>query len=113
MHTRQELVNMNQEQLITLILSMEETMMRGKKIVEYYTRKSSKNGKFSKITTDYVANLMLNGYHLTDIQKKIKQDYNIDISLQALNYRIRKYEKENNVQIYLGAKKGRKKKIKQ
>ena len=113
MHTEQELVNMSKEQLITLILSMQETMMHGKKIVEYYSRKSNKNGKFAEITTDYVANLMLNGYFLTDIQKKIKDDFNIDISLQALNYRIRKYERDNNVQIYSGAKKGRKKKVKQ
>lgn len=108
MYTQYELDNFTKEQLITLVLSMQETTMRGEKIVSYYNRDTS-NSKYASITPDMVAAWHIDGYSLSEIRDKIKREKNIDISIQVLTYKIRKYERENRVNIYRSGKKGRRK----
>lgn len=120
MYTRQQLVNMNIEQLVNIILNMQEVAERGKNITAYYDRKHS-NSKFSDITPEQVAKLHEDGYSLTEIKNKIDKmfksnnildkDGNIkEISIQTLMYKIKKYEKETGKSIYKPGNKGRKKK---
>lgn len=73
-----------------------------------------KYNSYKDITVDKVVKMHLNGYSITEIKDKINKEYREAgderrITIQSIMYRIRVYEKENNVTIYKAGKKGRKK----
>lgn len=114
MYTNYELSEMTREELETLILAMQDTALRGKKIVQYYERKKSVS-KYSSITPEMVAKMHVDGYTLTEIQRHFNAKYkdsvpNFNMSLQVIIYKLKQYEKANNVLIYKPGPKGRKKK---
>lgn len=114
MYTREQLVGMSNEQLVEIVLQMQEVAERGKNITAYYNRKES-NSKFSSITPERVAQMHLDGYSITEIKHKLDKELMassggpLNISIQTIMYKIRKYEKEHNVKIYKPGIKGRKK----
>jgi predicted DNA-binding transcriptional regulator YafY len=90
MYKKEELVEMTNEQLVDIVLSLQEVAERGKNITAYYSRKSS-NSKFSGITPDEVARMHEDGFSLTDIKHKLEREGRVDcISIQTHMYKHKK-----------------------
>ena len=110
MYNKEELVNMTNEQLVNIVLSLQEVAERGKNIAAYYARKTS-NSKFSAITPEEIARMHEEGFSLTEIKHKLEREGRVkSISIQNLMYRLKKYEEETGRHIYKPGNKGRKKK---
>lgn len=110
MYKREELVEMTNEQLVDIVMSMQEVVERGKNIAAYYARKTS-NSKFSAITPEEIARMHEDGFSLTEIKHKLEREGRVkSISIQNLMYRLKKYEEETGRHIYKPGNKGRKKK---
>lgn len=110
MYKKEELIDMTNEQLVDIVMSMQEVAERGKNITAYYARKTS-NSKFSGITPEEVAKLHEDGFSLTEIKNRLEKEGRVkNISIQTLMYKLKKWEEETGRKIYRPGNKGRKKK---
>lgn len=109
-YTREDLANHSKEELITIIMGL-----------QYELANNIGTGtKWGDIKPEYIAELHLSGYSLTEIvnkiNKRLKDEGRVDkkgkplvISLQTVRYKLSKYEQETGQNIYRPATKGRKK----
>lgn len=119
-YTREDLANHSREELIDMIMQLQYDLAKGYNIIEYYNRTES-NSKWSEIKPEYVAELHLAGWSLTEIKDKINKDLRdrnkvdkngkpLEITIQTLKYKLNKYEQATGQKVYRVGTKGRKKK---
>ena len=120
---KQELNNLSKHQLIDLIDKMYSMNGMNKSLVDE-TLEIVQGGKY-QVTPSQIASMHRDGYSLSQIREKLNEIYKrdnvrdektgniLEISLQTLIYKIRKYESVTGERVYKPDQKGRKKKIKE